>query len=185
MLTVRNHCFLWDALWQYMCGKMAHQKLSLCLCRIPFPSFYMPKVTFFFLLLSYIFKSQQLPHLDLGTWRPWLASWGLVCATLFVFQEHGQTGFFSPLWWACASPVLHMTLRVTLPLAWVGIAQEIVRGGEGAMSDFTGLSAFCAAGDCCLVAAECSPGRVARSCLAAQYLSSVCFGPTCLQDNYF
>lgn len=113
-------------------------------------------------------------------WHPWLASWGLVCATVFIFQEYGQTGFFSPLWLACASPVLHVTLQVTLLWARVGIARETVRGGEGAMSDVTGLSAFC-----CLVTAECSLGRVARACLAAQYLSSVCVGPTCLQDNFF
>lgn len=47
---------------------------------------------------------------------------------------------------ASASPVLHVTLRVTLPWACVGTAQETVRGGEGTTSDFTGLAAFCAAG---------------------------------------
>lgn len=47
---------------------------------------------------------------------------------------------------ASAGPVLHVTLQVTLPRACVGTARETVRGGEGATSDFTGLSAFCAAG---------------------------------------
>lgn len=53
------------------------------------------------------------------------------------------------------------------------------------MSDFTGLSAFQAARDYCLVAAEYSLRRAARSHVAAQYLSSLCFGPIYLQNNFF
>lgn len=94
--------------------------------------------------------------------HPWVAPWGLVCATVFIFQEYGQTGFFSLLRLACASPVLHVTLQVTLLWARVGRARETVRGGEGALSDVTGLSAFCAASSLWMLSWESS--QIMSSC---------------------
>lgn len=67
---------------------------SSCSAFVEFSSlpFIMPEVTFFLqLMLSYIFKPHQLPHLDLGASASLV---GLVasCTTLSISQEHGQMG---------------------------------------------------------------------------------------------
>lgn len=163
-----------------MCVRTAPQNPSFCLGGIQFPSFHNASSHFF---PKYYPTSWTSSFTSFRPWNPGILGW-----------HHGvlyvpQCSFFRNMARQVSS--LYSDWPAPAPFS-MWLCRSLCCGpewGEPARRSEVEKVPWVMSQDCQLSVlprhSGCSLGRVARSCLAAQYLSSVCVGPTCLQDNFF